>query len=340
MSKGFRILVSIGAVCAILGLVLSAAGFCIGGRLTNIHVYWDHGPRVRYIDAFEDGDFGVGIFDSVEPIDPPDAPDAPDAPDPSFASDMGSLDAPSAEIQELDIDLGAAKVVLQIGNGYEIQVKNERSGGDWRVHSEYSDDEWHIYSTGSWNSVGTQELPTVRITVPEGTVFDEVSLSIGAGSLTSDALRCDEAEIHVGAGNMTLGAVDCQKAKVSVGAGTMTWDALRCGEAEIHVGAGTLTLDELSCRDDCDIDVGIGTLRADSGALERETEISCGMGSVRLNLERPARYGYTVNGGMGSVSIDGSKYSGMAIDTTQNPGAPVFYAVKCGMGSVTVEFTD
>lgn len=124
MSKGIRILLSIGAVCAILGLVLSVAGFCIGGRLTNVHVYWDHGPRVRYTDAFEEDTFGIGIFDSAGPVDPPEAPAAPEAPDAPKPADFGAsrYDAPSGEIRELNVDLGAAKVVLQTGDGYDLRV--------------------------------------------------------------------------------------------------------------------------------------------------------------------------------------------------------------------------
>lgn len=337
MSKGIRILLSIGAVCAILGLVLSVAGFCLGGRLTNVRVYWDHGPRVRYSDAFDEGQFGVGVFDSDTPA--PEAPEAPDAPDAPEPVDFGASlrDVPSAGIEELDVDLGAANVVLQCGDGYDLEVR-----GDYDCRSEYSGGEWHIYSTeDNWVSAGTRGTPTVRITVPAGTVFDELSLAIGAGTLTADALECGEAEIHVGAGTMTLDALSCREAKVTVGVGTMTLQQLSCAETcKIEVGAGTLTLERLSCADDCDIDVGIGTLRVESGALERETEISCGMGTVRLKLARPAAYGYSVSGGMGSVEIDGSKYSGMAVDAAQNSGAPVFYAVKCGMGSVKLEFAD
>ncbi len=84
----------------------------------------------------------------------------------------------------------------------------------------------------------------------------------------------------------------------------------------------------------------MGTLKIDGGTLARHNEIQCGMGTVKLKLERPDLYGYAVSGGMGEVSIDGSRYAGMAIDTEQNTGAGTFYQIQCGMGSVQLEFTD
>ena len=86
--------------------------------------------------------------------------------------------------------------------------------------------------------------------------------------------------------------------------------------------------------------VGLGTLSIDGGALYQYTEIDCGMGSVKLKLERPDSYGYAVSGGMGSVSIDGSRYAGMSIDAKQNSGADTFYQIQCGMGSVQLEFLN
>lgn len=307
MSKGIRTLLSLGAISAILGLVLSVAGLCTGGRLTNVHVYWDHGPRVSYRDAMEDEQFALGIVDSatspiLEPPEAPEAPEAPNAPDaPSMSGTHHNETQPhhggsfNSSVRELDIEIGGGRVIIQSGDSCDLRVE-----GNPRYESNLSDGEWEIYTNDDWNAGIRWDDVVFTITLPADTVLDEISLTIGAGTLTADALRC-------------------------------------C-EADLKVGAGTMTLKDFVCTDECEIDVGMGTLTVDGGALSQYTEIDCGMGTVKLKLERPASYGYAVSGGMGSVSIDGSKYAGMSIDAKQNTDADTFYQIKCGMGSVELEF--
>lgn len=295
MSKGIRTLLSIGAVCAILGLVLSVAGLCAGGRPTSIRVYWDHGLRVSYRDAVEDGAFGFAVVDSGSTA-PPDTPGAPafSGAHHAEAHHGGSV---LGEVRELKIEIGGGRVILQTGDAYDLQVR-----GNPRYESEFSDGEWEICTKEGWNAGIDWDDIVFTVTVPAEAALDEIALTIGAGTLTADALTCRE--------------------------------------ADLEVGAGTMTLNDFVCSGDCEIDVGMGTLKIDGGALARHNEIQCGMGTVKLKLERPDLYGYAVSGGMGEVSIDGSRYAGMAIDTEQNTGAGTFYQIQCGMGSVQLEFTD
>ena len=306
MSKGVRTLLSLGAISAILGLVLSVAGLCTGGRLTNIHVDWDHGPRISYRDAADGEQFGFGIIDSVAtPI--PQAPAAPDAPEAPAAPSLSGSHHNETEphrggsfndsVHELDIEIGGGRVIIQPGESCDLRVE-----GSPRYESSLSGGEWEIYTNDDWNTGVNWDDVVFTITLPADTVLDEISLTIGAGTLTAGALRCRE--------------------------------------ADLKVGAGTMTLKDFVCTDDCEIDVGMGTLTIDGGALSQYTEIDCGMGTVKLKLERPDSYGYTVSGGMGSVSVDGNKYAGMAIDATQNTDADTFYWIKCGMGSVKLEFVN
>ena len=307
MSKGIRTLLSLGAISAILGLVLSVAGLCTGGRLTNIHVYWDHGPRVSYRDAIEDEQFAFGIIDSATSpnVDPPIAPEAPEAPEapaaPSVSGSHHNETQPhhggsfNGDVRELEISIGGGRVILQSGDSYRLQVE-----GNPRYESELSDGEWEIYTNDNWNTGINWDDVVFTITLPAGAVLDEISLTLGAGTLTADALCCYE--------------------------------------ADLEVGAGMMTLKDFVCTGDCEISVGLGTLIIDGGALAQYTDVDCGMGTVKLKLERPDFYGYSVSGGMGSVSVDGNKYSGMSIDATQNAGADTFYQIQCGMGSVQLEF--
>ncbi|MBD5101737.1 MAG: DUF4097 domain-containing protein [Subdoligranulum sp.] len=302
MSKGIRTLLSLGAVSAILGLVLSVAGLFMGGRLTTIHVYWDHGPRVSYRDARDSGEAGFGIVDTVPIPEPPEAPAVPDAPAApvlpgTHHDETHHGDLPAGSVRELEIEVGAAQVVIQTGSGYDLSVE-----GSPRYETELSGETWYIHTLDDWNVTRFQDDVVFYITVPEDAAFEEVSLTIGAGILTAETLCCEE--------------------------------------LELKVGAGTMTLTDLTCTRECDISVGVGSLLIDGGTLAGETEIECGMGSIEMELARPAEYGYAVRGGMGSVAVGRDNYSGMAFDTEWNPGAQTFYDIECGMGSVEIAFYD
>ena len=169
MTKFIKTLLSIAGGCLVLGIILSIVGLCLGGRLTSIRVGWDNGPRVYYTDAFTDGEFGMFRADASG------APSAPGAPSPSSS---GSV--PTGSVRELEIDISTAEVVIQPGDAYDLQVS-----GSPRYESRVSGGVWTIKTTGDWQ-LRNWENVKFFITVPRDTVFDEVELSIGAGTPKAD----------------------------------------------------------------------------------------------------------------------------------------------------------
>ena len=257
--------------------------WCLGGRLTSIRVGWDNGPRVYYTDAFTDGEFGMFRADASG------APSAPGAPSPSSS---GSV--PTGSVRELEIDISTAEVVIQPGDAYDLQVS-----GSPRYESRVSGGVWTIKTTGDWQ-LRNWENVKFFITVPRDTVFDEVELSIGAGTLKADGLACRTADLEVGAGEMTV--------------------------------------KNLTCTQESSLDVGMGKLTIDGGSLDGKNEVSCGMGVAEVAVSRPADYGYALESGMGSVTIDDYSHSGMGVELEANRSAATFYDIECGMGEVTITF--
>lgn len=295
-------LLRIAAGCAVLGIALAVAGFCLGGRVTSVRVYWDNGPRVRYEDAMAGVDFGESVPAAPKAPAAPSAPEAPAAPDAHHGEShegghgAGDGSVPSGSVRELEVDISAASVMIQTGDAFDLAVtgspryKSECSGSTWKIETE---DSW---KPQSWDNV------SFVLTIPYGTVFDEVELNIGAG--------------------------------------TMAVDGISCSEADIEVGAGTMTLKNFTCSGKSEFDVGVGTLAVNGGALNGRNEISCGMGTITMKLARPAQYGYAVDCAMGTVKIDGDNYSGMGANAEAGRGAQVFYDVDCGMGTIKIDFLD
>ena len=283
MTKFIKTLLSIAGGCLVLGIILSIVGLCLGGRLTSIRVGWDNGPRVYYTDAFTDGEFGMFRADASG------APSAPGAPSPSSS---GSV--PTGSVRELEIDISTAEVVIQPGDAYDLQVS-----GSPRYESRVSGGVWTIKTTGDWQ-LRNWENVKFFITVPRDTVFDEVELSIGAGTLKADGLACRTADLEVGAGEMTV--------------------------------------KNLTCTQESSLDVGMGKLTMNGGSLDGKNEVSCGMGVAEVAVSRPADYGYALESGMGSVTIDDYSHSGMGVELEVNRSAATFYDIECGMGEVTITF--
>lgn len=281
MTKFIKTLLSIAGGCLALGIVLAVVGLCLGGRLTSIRVGWDNGPRVYYTDAFADG--GSGRFQA----------DTSDAPSVSAASSLPGA-VPTDAVQKLEVDISTARVVIQLGDAYDLQVS-----GSPRYESTVSGGAWKIETTGDWQLRNWDNVKFF-ITVPRDVVFDEVELSIGAGTLKAEGIACHTADLEVGAGEMTV--------------------------------------KNLACTQKSSLDVGMGTLTIDGGSLDGRNEISCGMGSAEVTVVRPADYGYAVETGMGAVSIDDHSHSGMGVELESNRGAATFYDIDCGMGAVTITF--
>ena len=81
-----------------------------------------------------------------------------------------------------------------------------------------------------------------------------------------------------------------------------------------------------------------GKLTIDGGSLDGKNEVSCGMGVAEVAVSRPADYGYALESGMGSVTIDDYSHSGMGVELEVNRSAATFYDIECGMGEVTITF--
>ena len=153
----------------------------------------------------------------------------------------------------------------------------------------------------------------------------EVLLRIGHGEVREHALH-----FHVGT------VAPARKQIVQFHLATRA-DA---GHAGIHleVGAGEMTVKNLTCTQESSLDVGMGKLTIDGGSLDGKNEVSCGMGVAEVAVSRPADYGYALESGMGSVTIDDYSHSGMGVELEVNRSAATFYDIECGMGEVTITF--
>lgn len=314
-----KFLLKAAGVLAIFGVAFSVTGLLQGGRPMAARINWQGGrPRFSYQESWGPS-LSIGHWSSDTPVElAPDAPEAPAAPevpaapeapavpeDPAAAETAPPLEEAlpgtynehatgmTQEIHSLSIEAGAARIVLQPGDSWNLEV-----AGTSAYTSEVEDGVWEIECTSA-QLFGTDEAG-LFITFPFDAVLRSLDVEIGAGSLTGSGLVCQQASLEVGAGSLEL------------------LDTVVTGPCELSASLGALIL---------------------TGELAAGADIECGMGSVKCDLVRPQDFGYTIEGGMGGVTIDGQDYGGLAVDTTVNPGAAVQYAIECGMGGVEIKFS-
>lgn len=226
---------------------------------------------------------------------------------------------PGSGIRDLVIEVGGCALTIQESEDDRFYVETGNIG---RFQCYQEGDTLYVKSTlkaGKLNLDGN-EVSKHRITlyVPAGYRFDDVDISFGAGTLE-------------------IGQIASQDMSLEVGAGQILVDGLSADSCEIEVGMGEIVLSDMQVGE-LDAECGMGSLEI-SGSVLGDLDVSCGMGSVEMDLEGSRQdFNYEVEAAMGSVSIDGDDFSGLAQDRSVNNGAARTMSIECSMGSIEVEF--
>lgn len=269
-----KFLLRAAGLCAAVGVALCIAGLLRGGRATGVEFTWKNGrPAFRYVSALNK-DAAGSTADAV-----------------SSATQTASADLSGrGEIRSLDLQIGGARVELVPGDGWDLAVSGTKD-----YTKKIENGTLHIEN----DSVLPSDDAVFTLTFPAGWTLDEVSLEIGAGSLTARGLNCTELDLKVGAGS--AGLTDCTV----------------LGACSLEAGMGSVTY---------------------TGELAAGAEVDCGMGSVRCTVSEPPSWGAEVDCGVGSVHIGSQSWSGLGAETVFGAGAPVQYKVDCGLGTVEIRF--
>lgn len=215
-----------------------------------------------------------------------------------------TVEADYADIRTLDFQFEAMDVTIREGDGFSIQAKQINAH---RFTTQQDGHTWKIRcdnrSSGlnriNWGNDWERKAPQVVVTLPKGFTAERLDLEMGMGFLTAEGLAADRSSIDLGMGEMIV-------------------EKFASGSCELKVGMGSLTV---------------------SGSITGRGYVDCGMGSVEMTLEgRETDYGFDADVGMGSINIGPHTTEGLGGSMQLNSGAPNFFTVDCGMGSVDIRF--
>lgn len=245
------------------------------------------------------------------------------------------LDLTADTLRELDLETGGCLVVIEESADDHVRLTVDGNMEQFRYLAE--DGVLRIaqrpqrFSAGGVNN-------TIRIRLPRGTYLDRLQAEIGAGQIESGRLTVRDADIEVGAGRCAVDRLAADgTVTLSVGAGEIVMDSLVCRKGEFSVGMGDLEIGDLSAAD-AEVEMSMGEVNLD-GEINGSLEVECSTGEVNLNLRgTPEEHNYVIDCSMGTVSVDGADYTGLAVERRIDNGADSNYTIDCSMGTVTVTF--
>ena len=344
MKKFTKISLIVVGVLLAAGVVLTAVANGLAGGSGALHemvrngdlnfgnwVVGEHGVYYTYKDIRN-----YGWNRDREEADLPDAPNAPDAPERAEAAGDGETTYRFAltDVRNLDMELDIAELTVREGSSSDEIVVTLTEGDDrcfsakvdgGTMHIDYDfedEDGWLIGWNWGWNF----NTPDVRIAIeiPSGTYFERLKLETGAASVhfDTDSIRCGKLEVDAGVGDIVMtGLMVDERMEVEAGTGNVEISGDIYGDVKADCGVGNFEL---------------------KGLVQGNITAECGMGNMELSLKgKETDYNYRISCGMGSVSVNGMEYNGVDWESNiANEGAVGTIDVDCGMGSVSLRFTE
>lgn len=207
-------------------------------------------------------------------------------------------------VSSIDVDLlaGEVNIYTQESSSDKIQVQTNHVDSRMKLECYVDDNELKIESTKKLFSLNhSKDAGEINIYIPQKIFLDEVSVEMAAGSLYIEELQVKELSVEVDAGEAII-------------------DSFHANEADFKCGAGSI--------------------RA-SGMADVEVDVDCGVGEIAYTaVGKEEDYNYGISCGIGEVLCGASSYSGLGKEKEINNNAGRSMEIKCGIGKVTIDFTE
>ncbi len=181
------------------------------------------------------------------------------------------------DCKNLEIEFSAGTLNILYDDVKDIEVQQE---GIKNFSSKMDGHTLEI--RGSKNNFSNGSKGYVTIIIPEGYVFEEVDMEIGAGQAEINDLHTQLLDIEVGAGQAELMNLDVKYLNATAGAGQITAELVGSEKDysyDVECGIGEIVIGENSYGG-----FGRDTHIENSGA-ERKVDIECGVGQIVIEFE-------------------------------------------------------
>ena len=310
--------------CAITALILIVVGLglaLVGGSLKGTVMIRDvvdsvTGGRVN-VDLTGLTNWGISVAEDMDELVEYELDEAMIF-DEGFEIFTGDIeqDYAATEIREIDVEVGGCSFEITESPDENFHVE---AAGTKRFQGYVNNQKLVI--KGTVNTVlGNGFSGMIKLQVPADFTFDKVDMEIGAGL-------------------MDLGELSAEKLDLEVGAGQIIADKLTLDSLNLSVGMGEIRIDDMLVGK-LDAEVGMGNLHAEGAVIEKLIA-ECAMGNIEMEIQgAQTDYDYSIECGMGNVTIGDNSYSGLANEKTIENGADRKMEVECAVGNVDIRFAE
>ena len=270
-------------------------------------------------------------------------------------TESGSMtlsDNEASQITGFNFDIQAQEVVIQSGESYSIETKNDNENNHY--HSYIKDGIWHVETPDNEQANvtildHTFQIPfghritndsPYTITIPSDVTFDKANISLAAGAChINTPLIAGQSTIKIGAGDLKAKELQAKTLTIKIGAGEGIIDKLQVTEhCTAKVGVGNLELgksDNVSDIHNLVSKTAMGNTEI-TGKLTGSSTLKCATGNLDLTLAgTKSNYDFSTSTTMGDITF--KKDSQSDNSSSENYGD---VTLKCSMGAITVDFIN
>lgn len=213
----------------------------------------------------------------------------------------------NSKIDNLVIKINAADLTIKQSDKFAVESNLKH------LSVEENNGVLHINETKRFGSAYKGAVLTLYI--PANTVFENASISTGAGRLNADDLSADKIDFELGAGEVTINSL------------------IALTDADINGGAGRITISAGALRN-LDLDMGVGQLNLTS-ALTGKSKLDLGIGESNITvIGKKDDYTLDIEKGLGNITLDGT-----GVSNIKNSGSGQNNIdIDGGIGSINLNF--
>ncbi len=230
----------------------------------------------------------------------------------SYSGDVAvSAIADTEDITDLLVAVGGAELKLKVSEDNTFYFSSDNAP------------RYQCYVQGNTLYLKSRRADWIKeseivLYIPENWEFKDISMEIGGGVISADALRADHIQVEVGAGTIRIDALEAEELSVEIGAGEVDLFNVKVQDGELDVGMGQLLLE---------------------GSVSGNLDAECAMGSMKFTMyEKEEDHNYELECAMGSLHIGGNSYEGLATERYIDNHADFVYKLNCSTGKITMTF--
>lgn len=205
----------------------------------------------------------------------------------------------SGDIQELKLDINAAKLRISESDTFRVESNNK--------YLKVSEENGCLVITDTErNYSNANGKIQVNLYLPADCTFQKADVYTGAGQVTVDRLAAEDLYLELGAGQVQIDTLEATRSsKISGGAGQVTVKNGTLHNLNLDMGVGELRLTSI-LTGDCDLDMGVGATYLNLvGSLDDyRIELDKGVGAATLEGENLSD-GAVRGNGINTIDIDG-----------------------------------